>query len=88
MKNTISYNKLWKLLIDRNMKKKDLQEASGLSAASIAKLGRNGNVTVEVLVKVCQALNCDIGDICEIIHSSNNFSAPKHSDKYSVNRMF
>ena len=53
MKNTISYNKLWKLLIDRNMKKKDLQEASGLSAASIAKLGRNGNVTVEVLVKVC-----------------------------------
>ncbi|GFI60834.1 hypothetical protein IMSAG044_01730 [Lactobacillaceae bacterium] len=64
----ISYNKLWKLLIDRNMKKKDLQEASGISAASIAKLGRNGNVTVEVLVKICQALNCDIGDICEVIN--------------------
>lgn len=63
----ISYNKLWKLLIDRNMKKKDLQEASGISAASIAKLGRNGNVTVEVLVKICQALNCDIGDICEVV---------------------
>lgn len=48
------------------MKKKNLQKASGVSAASIAKLGRNGNVTVEVLVKICQALKCDIGDICEI----------------------
>ncbi|MCZ3668181.1 helix-turn-helix transcriptional regulator [Limosilactobacillus vaginalis] len=68
MKNSISYNKLWKLLIDKNMKKKDLQEASGISAASVAKLGRNGNVTVEVLVKICEALDCDIGDICEIVH--------------------
>lgn len=67
MQNSISYNKLWKLLIDKNMKKKDLQEASGISAASIAKLGRNGNVTVEVLVKICQALNCNIGDICEVV---------------------
>ncbi len=48
---SISYNKLWKLLIDRGMKKKDLQQASGVSAASIAKLGRNGNVTTEVLLK-------------------------------------
>jgi DNA-binding Xre family transcriptional regulator len=67
MQHSISYNKLWKLLIDKNMKKKDLQEASGISAASIAKLGRNGNVTVEVLVKICNALNCDIGDICEVV---------------------
>lgn len=67
MQDSISYNKLWKLLIDKNMKKKYLQEASGISAASIAKLGRNGNVTVEVLVKICQALDCDIGDICEVI---------------------
>ncbi|MDM8244379.1 helix-turn-helix domain-containing protein [Limosilactobacillus vaginalis] len=67
MQHLISYNKLWKLLIDKNMKKKDLQEASGISAASIAKLGRNGNVTVEVLVKICNALNCDIGDICEVV---------------------
>lgn len=63
----VSYNKLWKLLIDRGMKKKDLQETSGISAASIAKLGRNGNVTVEVLAKVCKALDCEIGDICEIV---------------------
>lgn len=68
MKNSISYNKLWKLLIDKNMKKKDLQEASGISAASVAKLGRNGNITVEVLVKICCALDCDIGDICEVVH--------------------
>lgn len=68
MEESISYNRLWKLLIDRNMKKKDLQKASGISAASIAKLGRNGNVTVEVLVKICQTLDCDIGDICEVVN--------------------
>nr|WP_267866513.1 helix-turn-helix transcriptional regulator [Limosilactobacillus reuteri] len=64
-----SYNKLWKLLIDRGMKKKDLQQASGISAASIAKLGRNGNVTTEVLLKICIALNCDINEIMEIVEN-------------------
>ena len=64
---SFSYNKLWKLLIDRGMKKKDLQQASGVSAASIAKLGRNGNVTTEVLLKVCKDLDCDISDIMEIV---------------------
>ena len=54
---SISYNKLWKLLIDRGIKKKDLQQASGVSAASIAKLGRNGNVTTEVLLKVCKVMS-------------------------------
>lgn len=63
---SFSYNKLWKLLIDRGMKKKDLQQASGVSAASIAKLGRNGNVTTEVLLKICIALNCDINEIMEM----------------------
>ena len=63
----MSYNKLQKLLIDRGMKKKELQEASGVSAASIAKLGRNGNITTEVLLKICDALDCDISDICEIV---------------------
>ena len=67
---SISYNKLWKLLIDRGMKKKDLQQASEVSAASIAKLGRNGNVTTEVLLKVCKALDCDISDIMEIVKES------------------
>lgn len=65
-KMRISYNKLWKLLIDRGMKKRELQEASGVSAASIAKLGRNGNITTEVLLKICLALDCDISDIMEI----------------------
>lgn len=67
---SISYNKLWKLLIDRGMKKKDLQQVSGVSAASIAKLGRNGNVTTEVLLKVFKALECDISDIMEIVKES------------------
>lgn len=49
------------------MKKKELSELSGVSGASIAKLGRNGNVTTEVLLKICIALNCDINDIMEIV---------------------
>lgn len=62
----ISYNKLWKLLIDKNMKKKDLQHLSGVSSATITKLGRNENVNTEVIQKICSALNCDIGDIVEV----------------------
>lgn len=63
----ISYKKLWKLLIDRDMKKKDLMALAGVSQSSITKMGRNDNVNTEVLVKICLALNCDIGDIAEII---------------------
>lgn len=63
----VSYKKLWKLLIDRDMKKKDLCEAAGISHASVAKLGKNENVTTDVLVKICIALKCDISDIMEII---------------------
>lgn len=63
----VSYKKLWKLLIDRGMKKKDLREAAGISTASMAKLGKNENVNTDILVKVCRALSCDISDIMEII---------------------
>ena len=56
----ISYKKLWKLLIDRDMKKKQLAEAAGISSASIAKLGRNENVNTDILLKICIALNSDI----------------------------
>lgn len=63
----VSYKKLWKLLIDLDMKKKDLQQAAGVSPALIAKLGRNENVSTESLVKICTALHCDIGDIIEIV---------------------
>ena len=63
----VSYKKLWKLLIDRDMKKKELCEKAGISSASITKMGRNGHVTTEILVKICTALNCSIADIMEII---------------------
>lgn len=63
----ISYKKLWKLLIDRDMKKKDLQKAAGISSTSITKLGKNENVNTEILQKVCIALQCDISDIMEIV---------------------
>ena len=63
----ISYKKLWKLLIDRDMMKKDLAEKAGISNASIAKLGRNENVNTDILLKICVALECDVADILEIV---------------------
>ena len=62
-----SYNKLWKLLIDRHMKKKDLMAITGISQATIGKLGRSETVNSDVLIRICIALNCDIGDIMEVI---------------------
>lgn len=62
----ISYKKLWKLLIDRDMKKKDLQKAAGISSASITKLGKNENVNTEIIEKICIALDCDVSDIMEM----------------------
>jgi len=63
----ISYKKLWKLLIDRDMKKKDLQKLAGISSASITKLGKNENVNTDILQKICTALECDISDIMEMV---------------------
>ena len=62
----VSYKKLWKLLIDRDMKKKDLCAAAGIPHTSMATVGKNENVTTDVLVKICTALQCDIGDIMEL----------------------
>ena len=62
----ISYKKLWKLLIDKNLKKKDLQKMAGISSSSIAKLGRNENVNTEIINKICNALECDTSDIMEM----------------------
>ncbi len=62
----ISYRKLWKLLIDKDMKKKDLRIQSGISTNALAKLGKNERVTTDVLEKVCLTLQCDVGDIMEI----------------------
>ncbi len=61
-----SYNNLWKLLIDKRMKKKDLMAITGISQATIGKLGRNENVNSDVLVRICEALHCNIGDIMEV----------------------
>ncbi|MGN0323591.1 MAG: helix-turn-helix domain-containing protein [Oliverpabstia sp.] len=63
----ISYNKLWKLLIDVGWNKSDLKEKAGISAASIAKLGKGDNITTDVLLKVCDALDCKLEDIMETI---------------------
>lgn len=67
LKTEFSYNRLWKMLIDRNMKKGELQEISDVSAASIAKMGRCENVTTDVLLRICEALDCNIEDIMERI---------------------
>ena len=63
----VSYKKLWKLLIDKDMKKKDLQAAAGISWASITKLSKGKTVSMEVLMKICKALECNIGDIMDLI---------------------
>ena len=65
----ISYNKLFKLLIDKKMKKKDLMQAAGISPSSMAKLGKDEYVSLEILVKICVALQVDIGDIMEVVLS-------------------
>lgn len=62
-----NYNKLWKLLIDKDMTRQDLREKTGISSASIAKLGRGDNVTTDMLLKICEALDCKIEDIIETI---------------------
>ena len=68
----VSYKKLWKILIDKDMKKKDLQAAAGISWASVTKLSKGETGSMEVLMKVCKALNCDIGDIMELIPTEEN----------------
>ena len=64
----ISYNKLWKMLIDKNMKKSDLKEKAGISSASLAKLGQGDNITTDVLLRICEAMDCRIEDILETVH--------------------
>lgn len=62
----VSYRKLWKLLIDKDMKKKDLRISAGISTNALAKLGKNERVTTDVLEKICITLGCDVGDIMEV----------------------
>ena len=68
----VSYKKLWKILIDKDMKKIDLQASAGISWASVTKLSKGERVSMEVLMKICKTLNCDIGDIVELIPTDEN----------------
>lgn len=63
----ISYNKLWKLLIDKGWNKQKLQEESHVSGASISKLGRGANITTDVLLRICNTIDCDLEDIMETV---------------------
>lgn len=62
----ISYKRLWKLLIDKNMNKQQLREVCGISSASVAKLGKGENITTDVLVRICEKLDCKLEDIMEL----------------------
>lgn len=66
-----SYKKLWKLLIDRNMNRKDLREKTGISSASIAKMGKGSNISTDIIVRICSALDCDITDILELVDEND-----------------
>lgn len=68
----ISYNKLWKLLIDKGMNKQDLGKIANISPASIAKLGKGANVTTDVLLKICEALECNLEDIIETVKNKGD----------------
>ena len=68
----ICYNNLWKLLIDKRMKKTDLLKVANISTSTLAKLSKDKNVSVEVLGRICVALSCNIGDIMEIIPPTEN----------------
>ena len=69
MERKVSYKKLWKLLIDKDMKKKDLAAMAGICSATITKMKRGGSVNTEVLLKICIALDCDICDILEVVEA-------------------
>jgi len=68
----VCYNKLFKVLIDKGMKKTELRKATGISPNTLTKLSNNEFVSMEVLVKICRILNCDIGDIVEVIQNTDN----------------
>ena len=68
----VSYNKLWKLLIDKEMSRTQMRLKSGISTKALAKLGKNESVNIDILIKICAALDCDITDIMEIVSITNS----------------
>ena len=77
MAKTITYKKLWKLLIDRNMSRSQLKTVTGVSTASIAKLGKGENITTAGLIKICEGLQWDLTDIMELVDAENDISPEK-----------
>lgn len=71
----VSYKKLWKLLIDKDMKKQDLMATTGISTTTMTKLNKGENVSTEILVRICNALNCNVSDIMDIIPEKSNGDA-------------
>ncbi|PKM83775.1 MAG: XRE family transcriptional regulator [Firmicutes bacterium HGW-Firmicutes-13] len=69
-----SYKKLWKLLIDRDMKKRDLCKLANVSSTSLAKLCKGENVNTDILIRICKALKCDIGDIVQVLPDDNQYN--------------
>ena len=67
----VNYNKLWKQMIDKGMKKSDLRELTGIGTNTLAKLSKNQPVSMEVLMKLCEKLECDISDVCEFVFFKN-----------------
>lgn len=64
---SVSYNKLWKLLIDKKMKKKDLMKLAGISASTLARMGKDEPVSIDVMVRICKSLSCNIGDVMDVL---------------------
>ena len=79
---TVCYKKLWKLLIDKDMKKKDLRSLTGISTTTMSRLAKDKNVSTEILAKICAVLNCDVGDIMEFIDDEESDAlSPSSKDR-------
>jgi len=81
----VSYNKLFKLLIDKNMKKGELCDNANVSPSSLAKLRNGENVNTDILVRICKVLNCDLGDIMELSNNEDLLAVAERAGEYNVN---
>jgi len=84
---TISYNKLWKLLIDLNMNKTQLRKVAGLSTNVIARLSKNDSVSMDTLLRICKALHCNVGDIVEVIEESDQLKITGYTFTNETNQL-
>lgn len=76
----LNYNKLWKLLIDKGMNKQDLRNDCNVSGASVAKMAKGKNITTDILLRICKELECDIGDICEVVWDPEDLAEREDKD--------